>query len=136
MTPNQTIKIPAKRAGVYHLVRDGRVLYVGQSRNLLSRIGCHEWQNFDEARLFHCNESELHDLEELHIARLQPPLNREGVTRPYRRWPYKHTRRLISAVTMLQQARREVRELQGLEAAELHALDGRMPSNQRTRAIG
>jgi len=88
------------------------VLYVGQSRNLLSRIGGHEWQNFDEARLFYCNESELHALEELHISKLQPPLNREGVTRPFRPWPYKRTRRLINAVTGLQRARREVRELQ------------------------
>lgn len=117
MNPDAIINLPECRAGIYHLVRDGRVLYVGQSTNLVSRIGGHEWQRYDEVRLFYCDESELHDLEEAHIKALQPPLNREGVTRPYRRWPYKRTRRLISAVDMLQRARREVRELQQMEAA-------------------
>jgi len=112
MNPDATIKLPRNRAGVYHLVSGDQVLYVGQSRNLLSRIGCHEWQRFDEVRFFYCHESKLHDLEEQHIKRLQPPLNREGVTRPYRRWPHKRTRRLINAVTSSQRARREVRELQ------------------------
>jgi len=112
MHPDRIIEMPRRRAGVYHLVRNGCVLYVGQSRNLLSRIGGHEWQRFDEARLFYCDESELHDLEQAHIEALRPPLNRAGVTRPYRIWPHKRTRRLINAVTDLQRARREVRELQ------------------------
>lgn len=117
MTPDAIITLPERRAGIYHLVRDSRVLYVGKSQNLLSRIGNHEWQRYEEVRLYFCAEAELDDLEEAHITRLQPPLNCEGVTRPYRRWPHKCTRRLINAVDMLQRARREVRELQEKDAA-------------------
>ena len=116
--PDHTLTPPSHCCGVYHLVRAGRVLYVGQSENLMLRIGSHDYQGYDEVRFFYCGPGELNELERAHIEALLPPLNREGITREYR--GVKDRRpgwgRLITAADRLRQARREVRAIQG-EAA-------------------
>jgi len=81
--PDYEFAPPRARCGVYHLVRDGVVVYVGASRNLLGRIGGHEHQAVDTVRFFFCAEADLDVTELEHIVALRPPLNTEGVTRPF-----------------------------------------------------
>lgn len=81
--PDYVFVPPRARIGVYHLVRDGIVVYVGSSRNLLCRIGKHECHDFDAVRFFFCSEDDLDITELAHIVALRPPLNTQGVTRPF-----------------------------------------------------
>ncbi|MCZ2099471.1 MAG: hypothetical protein LC121_25060 [Anaerolineae bacterium] len=83
MAPDHEFMLPRGRCGVYHLVRAGTVVYIGQSRNLLARIGGHAFTEYDSARFFYCDPDDLDMLELEHIARLRPPMNRQGVTRAY-----------------------------------------------------
>ena len=83
------INVPESLCGVYHIIRDGQVVYVGQTVNVFSRIstwrsGKFSDEHFDAVEFFPCEIEELNDLEESHIRQLQPPLNAQGVTSPYR----------------------------------------------------
>lgn len=84
MSPDAELTLPRQRAGIYHLIRDGRVVYVGQSVNLLARIGIHDYTQYDAVRFFYCDPAELDEREQADIERLQPALNHEGVTKKYR----------------------------------------------------
>jgi hypothetical protein len=80
-------EIPATTAGVYHLVREGRVLYVGQSANCFQRVG--SWISgapgeFDSWHFYPCEVSRLNELEREHIEQFDPPLNKAGRTHHYR----------------------------------------------------
>lgn len=79
MTPDHEFALPRERCGVYHLVRGGAVVYVGQTRNLLNRIGGHDFTEYDSVRFFYCEPDDLDMIELEHIARLRPPMNRRGV---------------------------------------------------------
>lgn len=83
MSPDHVLAPPRIRTGVYHLVSAGRVLYVGQSINVMARIGMHAHEAYDEIHIFYCDPEDLSRIEREHIERLQPPLNRAG-----RVWPY------------------------------------------------
>jgi hypothetical protein len=80
--PDLTLRLDQGRCGVYHLVRDGEVVYVGQSINVLSRLGYHPVP-FDEARIYFCAASELDARERADLARLRPRLNVAGVVSHY-----------------------------------------------------
>lgn len=86
MNPDMEFKLPRRRAGIYHLIRAGLVVYVGQSCNLMARLGTHDFTQYDAARFFYCDPSELDAREKADIERLLPELNKEGVIRQYRRW--------------------------------------------------
>lgn len=86
----RTYEFPATTTGIYHLMKDGQVMYVGQSTNVLSRVaswirpGVHK---FDGWRFFPCDAAYL-DAEELrHIREYDPPLNAEGRTCRYKGGP-------------------------------------------------
>lgn len=83
MTPDHEIALPRERCGVYHLVRGGTVVYVGQSKNLLGRISVHDFTEYESARFFYCSPADLDMLELEHIVTLRPPMNRAGVTRAF-----------------------------------------------------
>lgn len=81
-----TYRVPPSLVGVYHLLRGDTVVYVGQSRNVLSRVAT--WRTcgvieFDAYRVIPCALDELNDLEREHIARYTPEHNRAGVDRAY-----------------------------------------------------
>lgn len=62
--------------GVYFLVKDGRVIYIGQSNNIAGRIAQHVGQkDFDAYSFIQCDEDQLDILESLYIHFLNPPLN-------------------------------------------------------------
>lgn len=62
--------------GVYFLVKEGAVVYVGQSVNVHARIAQHRQQKeFDRFGFVPCDESALDVLESLYIHVLRPTLN-------------------------------------------------------------
>jgi hypothetical protein len=70
--------VPAKTfVGVYFLVKDDEVVYVGQSIDLLHRIARHrrEGRDFDAYAYLLCEREELDRLEEAYIAAFMPWLN-------------------------------------------------------------
>lgn len=81
-----TYRVPPSSVGVYHLMQGDRVWYVGQSINIMGRVGswrCHFADQFDGYRVFPCEPSRLNALEREHILRHQPPLNKAGRSVPY-----------------------------------------------------
>lgn len=83
--PTWIVTPPASVCGIYHLIRGDAVIYVGQTTNIVGRISAHLSRfQFDRVEFFACPVEELNKREEAELARLRPPLNREGVTRPYR----------------------------------------------------
>ena len=66
-------KLPS---GVYFLICDSSVVYVGQSVNVFSRIGTHaNEKKFDRFAFVPCEPSMLNKLESLYIHMLRPRLN-------------------------------------------------------------
>lgn len=62
--------------GVYFLVKDERVVYVGQSTNIAARISQHVGvKDFDGYAFIQCDADNLDMLESLYIHVLNPPLN-------------------------------------------------------------
>ena len=73
--------------GIYFLVKDGKIVYVGQSTNVFARVGTHKTdKDFDKAVYFECSSTELDDLEYELINILQPQYNTTG--NPLKRFPY------------------------------------------------
>lgn len=72
------VEMPKNGAYVYHLIKNGEIVYVGKSINPLGMIGSHfNDKDFDSYELFICNsidESEI--LESQRIVELQPILNK------------------------------------------------------------
>src|SRR5687767_1064639 len=74
--------------GVYHLIKDGTVVYVGQTTNVFRRIGSHCDKDFDAFEFFPCSVAELDAVEQEHLKRLAPTLNVDGTKKPWRRRPW------------------------------------------------
>ena len=64
--------------GVYFLIRDGDVVYVGQSVNVLDRISKHrrEGKVFDSFAFMECQASHLDRYEQMYIEAFVPELNK------------------------------------------------------------
>mgnify|MGYP000214506835 CR=1 FL=1 len=73
------------RPGIYFLISNGSVVYVGQSKNILGRVACHTEKNFDRVAFLNCCESELNATERLFIDALMPELNADLMTNRKRR---------------------------------------------------
>lgn len=68
-------RLPPK-TGVYFLMRGKRVVYVGQSTNMLARLAQHQQgKKFDRFACIPCSPEELDALEALYIHLLKPELN-------------------------------------------------------------
>lgn len=61
--------------GVYFLVKDNEIAYIGQSINIASRITQHRDKDFDSVSYVACHKNELDILESLYILAYQPILN-------------------------------------------------------------
>lgn len=65
--------------GVYFLVKKNKVVYVGQSVNVFSRVAKHAMEkDFDAMAWIPCKKTMLDKLESLYIHVLQPTLNGNG----------------------------------------------------------
>lgn len=71
--------------GIYFLINGHTIVYVGQSKNVIRRIGQHNDKDFDRFAWVLCQPSDLDKLEVAYIAKFNPPLNvmhanRQGIT--------------------------------------------------------
>jgi hypothetical protein len=69
--------------GVYFLLAQGSIVYVGQSKNVLGRIAAHRSERekcFDRVFVIECRPAELDHLEALYIEKFAPVYN---AVRPY-----------------------------------------------------
>lgn len=64
-------------SAVYFLIKDGAVIYVGQSIDVFARLSRHkrDGKDFDAFNLIYCEPAELDALEEKYIAALFPQQN-------------------------------------------------------------
>jgi len=68
-----------KATGVYFLIDGNRVVYVGQSTNVYSRIVEHHDKVFERFAFIPCDREMLDKLESLYIHILRPPFNGDYV---------------------------------------------------------
>ena len=62
--------------GIYFLIKNDRVVYVGQSVSIFGRVSTHGKQkDFDRIAWVPCNKDDLNQMESLYIHVLSPPLN-------------------------------------------------------------
>jgi hypothetical protein len=61
--------------GIYFLINDNKIVYVGQSVNVFSRVTAHWDKKFDSYAWIPCEKNMLDKLESLYIYFLSPPLN-------------------------------------------------------------
>jgi hypothetical protein len=81
--PCEVLQLPDKIAAVYFLVKQGRVMYVGQTRNLYARTWQHElYKDFDEVLFIRCAPEELAVVERYWIDYFDPPWKSFTITRP------------------------------------------------------
>jgi len=64
-----------RHVGVYFLISEKKVVYVGQSVQVPSRVQAHNDKKFDSVAVIRCNEDQLDRLESLYIHFLKPALN-------------------------------------------------------------
>jgi predicted GIY-YIG superfamily endonuclease len=77
---------PDKISAVYFLVKNDRVIYVGQTKNLLARYWTHETvKDFDHMLFIRCQPSELLELEDHWTLLLRPELQSEEALRQAQR---------------------------------------------------
>lgn len=75
----------SKRCGIYFLINGGKVVYVGQARNVFARVGQHTTSKaFTAWHWVWCHSSQLNVMERAYINALRPELNRDPVTRRLR----------------------------------------------------
>lgn len=74
-----TAKPPTPNAGVYFLLKAGRVVYVGQSGNVLARMAGHTRKDFDECIMVEIDDKEGRlEIETQLIACMSPACNIRG----------------------------------------------------------
>ena len=65
-----------KLCGVYFLIKQNSIIYIGQSQNVLYRIGTHSLRiDFDHFTYIPCKKAGLLKLETQMIKKFDPPLN-------------------------------------------------------------
>jgi hypothetical protein len=69
----------ALATGIYFLIDNGKVVYVGQSVNVYARISYHYDKVFESFAFIPCEKRMLDKLESLYIHVLRPPLNGDHV---------------------------------------------------------
>lgn len=70
------IQIPRNRAGVYLLKEKGIVVYVGRSKDVLTRLGAHAFKVYDEVEILWQEDERLDLLERKMIQQFKPKYNR------------------------------------------------------------
>lgn len=74
MVADRLIEVP-EVSGIYFLVHNGDVIYVGQSCNVASRMLQHKDKTFDRAFVLPCAVSKLNETEAAFIGFFKPQLN-------------------------------------------------------------
>ncbi len=71
-----------KTCGIYFLIKDNEIVYIGQSVNIASRVADHTGKDFDSVSYVACEQNKLDILESLYILAYQPKLNGMAGVRP------------------------------------------------------
>jgi len=112
------VRLPLRPcSAIYHLIREGEVIYVGQSKDALSRVAYHEHiTEADEVAIYPTALAYLDEVEQREIERLSPRLNRAGVKFPY--IPRYTEKRIVRAQELAAQEAlaREVKAVQSMIA--------------------
>jgi predicted DNA-binding transcriptional regulator AlpA len=74
MVADRLIEVP-EVSGIYFLIQEGEVIYVGQSHNVASRIIGHKNKTFDRAFVLPCPPSKMNETEAAFIGIFKPKLN-------------------------------------------------------------
>jgi len=61
--------------GVYFLIQNNEIVYVGQSKNISSRVTQHTDKLFDSIMYIECSENKLYDIEKFYIIACNPKYN-------------------------------------------------------------
>ncbi len=70
-----------KKVGVYFLIRAGKVIYVGQSRDIDTRLLAHaRTRRFNAWHWIACKRADLNPLERHYLNTLMPPGNKDAAT--------------------------------------------------------
>lgn len=77
---------PPSVCGIYFLVSEGEIVYVGQSTNIASRIGNHaaERKQFDSYYYQQCDSKSLDEMESAYIRKFKPRLNKAAPRNSHR----------------------------------------------------
>jgi hypothetical protein len=67
--------------GIYFLCKEGRLMYIGRSKNVAGRLAGHVGKEFDRICMIDAPGGDLKRTEEFLIRMLRPPLNRNGTGR-------------------------------------------------------
>lgn len=85
---------------IYFLIKSGEVVYVGQTKQGLTRPLSHRDKDFDEIKIMYCAENALDSLEDKYIQKYKPYYNKQS--NYAMRWG-------------LQRVRNEIRKATGIE---------------------
>lgn len=61
---------------VYFLLKDGEVVYVGQTRSGIGRLASHKEKDYDAFAIMYCLPSQLDELEDLYMWKYKPKYNK------------------------------------------------------------
>lgn len=61
--------------GIYFLIKNKKVIYIGQTKNWARRLYEHKKKGFDSTRFMVCDKSKLRDYEVRWIRKFKPELN-------------------------------------------------------------
>jgi hypothetical protein len=74
-----SMEIP-KTCGIYFLINNNEIVYVGQSINIHQRLQKHLYEKqFDKINIIPCERFELNRMESLYINKFKPKLNVAGI---------------------------------------------------------
>jgi hypothetical protein len=84
LTAEQIVEVAVqpgeRKIGLYFLIKDGELKYVGQSIDIEARICSHRWREFDRWHWIPCEKEQLNALERAYIDSLLPPWNTDSRT--------------------------------------------------------
>ncbi len=69
-----------RKCGIYFLINEGKLMYIGQSINIDARLPGHDWRKYDAWTWVSCDRRELHKLERRYIDQFLPPWNEDKRT--------------------------------------------------------
>ena len=71
--------------GIYLLMKDEEVIYVGQTTNIYSRMRRHHVKDFDSILFLPFNKELMNKCELFYIQRFQPKMNSTGTRKKYKK---------------------------------------------------
>ena len=76
-------ELPGRDSGIYFLIKDDKIVYVGMSSDLYRRLATHVMgqmgRQFDRVTWLKCPLAKCSGLESYYIRKFKPPLNKAGL---------------------------------------------------------